>query len=529
MTEHIPPKEISTTPEELERIDGQIEVERYAQISTWSKVLGFTWRAIRLRLKNTIGITGRDPLGRIQQNAFFAESDIRTACTDLFQNDFPVAAEDGSFEYNGERYGTIAFWSRILPISNRAITTRLKNKEGIQGRDESRQIRTFYPESLVRIQCADLLDPSLPIADAEGCIVLNELPWRTRGSWAKMFDISPDVINKRIENEKGARGRLKDGQIRLFFPESVVREACSNLLDEKLMQADENGIFEKDGERYSTYIGWERALDICGTVIADNLDKANGVPGRVKGGQIHLFFPESLVREKCANLLGGQNLPMANEEGFIEHSSLGNLGTITAISRLTGICSPTLFERTKNEKSIKARDHGNNIRDFFPVSRIYEICSDLLSSPFTGDENGFFVKDGVRYGSTGAWCKHFGLVRMTMIRRLNGCSGIQARTFSGPLAQFYPEFLVLEHCKDLLIECPSADQEGYIVLGSERYGTLHKWRELFGMHEKTIRARLNGAKGITGKTKIGKIQLNGFYPESLIREKCADVISEFVK
>lgn len=60
----------------------------------------------------------------------------------------------------------------------------------------------------------------------------------------------------------------------------------------------------------------------------------------------------------------------------------------------------------------------------------------------------------------------------------------------------------------------------------ERYASLNVWSGVLGVSSKAIESRMQSVKGITAKLFDGRIRKNCFYAESLIREKCADLLQD---
>ena len=60
----------------------------------------------------------------------------------------------------------------------------------------------------------------------------------------------------------------------------------------------------------------------------------------------------------------------------------------------------------------------------------------------------------------------------------------------------------------------------------ERYGTINRWAEELGISSGAIRRRVKaaGKPGISGRLANGRIEENGFYPESYIRELCSGLL-----
>ncbi len=73
---------------------------------------------------------------------------------------------------------------------------------------------------------------------------------------------------------------------------------------------------------------------------------------------------------------------------------------------------------------------------------------------------------------------------------------------------------------------PLADEDGFCTAagekGEEKYGTVLAWATFLQVSQFTISLRLKGVKGIDGLNRRGILEPQGFFPESIVRERCAD-------
>ena len=486
---------------------------------------------IRRRLKKAekIGITGRNKVGKVLRNAFYSESDVRSACADLLKP-IPHADKNGFFILSGERYGTLKALSKKLNVSMTAITDRIKthNLQSIQGKDNCGHVCNFYCESFIREICADLLQ-TLPRSDEKGFFIKDGVKYGTLYAWSKVLGISQCAVESRfkIHKPEGIKGKDKVGRICNFFSEDTIREICSDLL-QPLPQADENGFFIKDGESYGTLEAWTKVLGISRTPILIRIKTANlqGIKGKDIGGNVRNFFSESAIRQICADLL--QDIPQADEEGFFEKDGQMYV-TIGAFSKRIGIPTITIKYRIKihNPPNIKGKNTSGQVCVFYPESAIRKICADLLQDIPQADESGFFMKDGEKYGTIPALSSVLGISNKPISDRIKAHNllGIKGKDNGGHVHNFYPEVIIRKICADLLESCPQADEEGFFIKDGERYGTILTWSKEFGISMSAIvKSRLKGnkQKSIKGKNRCG--QIYDFYTESLIREICADLI-----
>jgi hypothetical protein len=159
------------------------------------------------------------------------------------------------------------------------------------------------------------------------------------------------------------------------------------------------------------------------------------------------------------------------------------------------------------------------VLDFYEESIVREKCADLSEEMSQADENGFFEKDGKKYGTSSSWSIALKISQQATHRRLKDLEATKARSSNGNIQEFYEESVVREQCADLFEELPQADESGFFEKDGKKYGTVNAWARIINRHPATIKKRLGEIKGITGKSANGKIFTESFYEESLIYEK----------
>ena len=148
-------------------------------------------------------------------------------------------------------------------------------------------IYTFYSESDVRSACIDILE-DLPQVSKDRFFMLDEEKYGTLSYWSGVFSLHPNTIKSKLNkaSKQGIKGKLKGGQMHIFYSESDVRSACAEFMEE-LPQADEDGFFEKDNDKWGTVKTWERHLEISYSTIISRLEEAqaqrNDRPWQVRG------------------------------------------------------------------------------------------------------------------------------------------------------------------------------------------------------------------------------------------------------
>lgn len=231
------------------------------------------------------------------------------------------------------------------------------------------------------------------------------------------------------------------------------------------------------------------------------------------------------------------DLPRADENGFFLEEFEENFvrfGTTYAWERELGISHHTIKRRLGGYEGQSGYSSDGQFLEkaFFSEPLVRKVCADLIKDVPEADANGFFMdkKGGEQIGTIGAWADLFGVDRETIRSRLKGRTGTAGKIVNGNILPngFYPETLIRKLCGDIIQKVSKADDEGFIYSGSERsmirYATRRRWAAVLGLNQKTVEKRLRGYQGITGKTSIGHLSVDGFFTESLVRERCADLL-----
>ncbi len=357
-------------------------------------------------------------------------------------------------------------------------------------------------------------------------------------TWVKYFEenegiqISYVTIRNKLKEAGiiGLTARDRMGRIfkNSFYAETDIREVCADLLVE-MPQADEEGFFELDGEKYGIIKAWERVFPISKPTIDSKLEQnqVKGIKGKDFQGKIRDFYTEIDIRIACADLL--ENLPLANKDGFFEKEGI-KYGTAEAWSRILPISRGAIVVRLEQVKlkSIKGKDLRNRLADFHSESYVLSACADLLKEYLPqADEHGFFELNGVKYSTIRTWSKVLSISTVAITCRLKQAQIKSAKgKMKGRISNFYSEPDVRSACANLLQDIPQADDNGFFELNDNTYGTINAWGRVLPIAETTIRSRLeqNQINGIKGKIKGG--QICAFYSESDIRSVCADLLEE---
>jgi len=285
-----------------------------ATCKTWAKYfekhegVQISHATIRNRLKEArkIGKTARNKVGRLLKGAYFSERDVREACADILSA-MPQADEKGFFVQDGVRHGTVNAWSRELGISEHSIILHLSSSSchAIRGRSKTGNIRNFYPETMIRQVCADLLRP-MPRADKNGFFIQGGIRHGTVFAWSRELKVSVPTLIKRFDaaNASRIKCKVKDGNVYDFYAEPFARKVCGDLLRD-VPRADTSGFFVSDGVRHGTARAWSREMGISEITIVSHLRSVNAlsVEGKQVGGRPRKYYAEPAVREACKDLV----------------------------------------------------------------------------------------------------------------------------------------------------------------------------------------------------------------------------------
>lgn len=520
-----------------ESIFYEMDGVRYATIGCWIKELRLTGPAVVPRVKKS-GIESiklKSKMGHLRD--YYSEPDIRSACADLLE-ELPQADESGLIQVNGAVYGTKASWSKVLKLQDGTIGKRLARvkTQPIEGRTAEGKRCKFYEEGVVRKVCGDLIG-DFPQAGEGHILMIEGIRHSTITRWAGILEIDGGTIKRRIASTaiKGITARDTTGQIRknAFFSEDDVRKFCADIIHTDLLSADETGFFEKDGIRYGTTGVWARFLNKPVHKVQSCLKKSKVEPikGKTVNGIRHDFYPEAEVRRAYA--INYPDLPEADEDGFIE---LGGekYGCMEGWACLLPISTSPIKDKIEKCKlnSVKGRDRGGHIIDFYSETDIRLACADLLEDIVELDQYGFANIGGDKYGTAKAWSETISVADCTVRSYLkkNKIPSRKGKSKRGGAVAIYSEADVLRVCEHLINpDIPQADTNGFFQKDTIRYGTLRGLGKLFGISDSEIKKRAidSGIKPIRGKTVVG--QVFHFYPESETKLVCDELLVKMPK
>ncbi len=204
----------------------------------------------------------------------------------------------------------------------------------------------------------------------------------------------------------------------------------------------------------------------------------------------------------------------------MEHLENERYGYLIAWARELGLSQNAMENRLRSLQGVTARDIQGKLRTFYGESQVREACADLLQGLPQADEEGFYTDDQGTHGTLHAWSKCLSVPYYTVAKRMEQEQGRKGKNVQGHLCDFYVEDVVRKACADLLSGLPQADASGFFTVDGTRFGSLSAWSKELGVSALTIERRLDGKKGITGKTSAGNTLTEAFYSETDISQAC---------
>jgi hypothetical protein len=437
-----------------------------------------------------------------------------------------------------ERYATCENWANYfekregVKVSIATIRRRVKDagKIGQDGRSKLDRLYmgAFFSEKDVRGACADLLQPISKV-DESGFLVLGGVCYGTVYSLSDQLGVSVQSITRRLASSAigSILGKDRNGDLANLYSRVAVQELFAENLDPNLLRCGGDGFAVASGTRYGIISSLASILGISQRAITLRLASSGLKPvrGKNKHGQLVDLYSEAAIRELFADLLD-VSLPRCGEDGSVMVSEI-RYGTLKSLSRLIGISVGAIASRLKSSGLVPILGKGKNgIIDLWSEPAVRSACADTLRPMPKVDESGFFIQNGIRYGTIGAWMRELGISEGAIGIRLRSASAhsLRGKNSNGQMRDFYSESAVREACSDLLLPMPHADENGFLVLDDIRYGNIRALARVFGVSDNFILSRLNSSRvaPIRGKSKGG--QTYDFYPEPAVRELCADLL-----
>jgi len=520
--------------ENNERHTSAPEMERYGTVNIWSRELGLANATIQSLLESVPAIMGKDANNKIR--SFYEEGKVREAVRKVLM--LPKADETGFIKLDGCRYGTVASWSREWEIGEATVAARFTQLPHIEGRGIGGQVLPFYAENAVKTTFEALVR-DLPHAEKDGFFEREQVRYGTIIAWCRQFDLSETETRRNLKGIPGIEAKIGEGRTRTatFYPEALIRERCGMddipFADDGLcmaldfpLVADENGFFEHNEEQYGSIVAWEKEFGMSRHVIEKNLSGTRYALGRTSmGGKQCKFYTRSAVEESCGNHL--EALPMADESGFF---SLGSekYANASTWSKQVGMSHIALQKRMENVAGIQGKTAKGLITTFFAESDVRRSCAEHMQEDLrTCNDEGFFEKDGVTYGSKRAWGQKFSnhLSETVLHIRLRNVEGVKGKNRKRKISVFYSEAAVREQCADFFEDVPETNDEGFFLAENETYRSIETWSDILGLSSPTLLKRLSGCVPRKGKSsKSGKF--SSYYAEKDVRQTCADLLRD---
>ncbi len=286
-------------------------------------------------------------------------------------------------------------------------------------------------------------------------------------------------------------------------------------------------IFTEDTERYGIVASWCRELGLSQAVVESRLANLEGIPGKIAGGRVKIFYNEFDVRRALADVL--EPLPRADKEGFVNSDGGQRYGTIDAWGRRLSQWPQTLRDRLREVACLQGRGLSGQPVRLYEQEEVMKVCQDLLQSYPIADGTGFFIRENQKFGTANTWAKEFKLTGNTMRKYLASVQGITAMSKGGKMVEggFYSESDVRTVC-DIFRELPKANSDGFIEItrdaGILRYGTIYAWSKELALSYMRIQRRLRRKQGISGRDMRGRILHHSFYAETTVKDACKDLL-----
>jgi len=194
-----------------------------------------------------------------------------------------------------------------------------------------------------------------------------------------------------------------------------------------------------------------------------------------------------------------------------------------------GISASTIHRRVQEALAQPkvGKDAHNRAFSIFSESDVRNACANLFGHVPKNGKSGFFVKDGIRYGTVGAWGRELQISTSHISNRLRSFSAqpIKNRNIHGNIRDFYSMDDIQKACGEILAPLPEANEYGLVMIDGVRHGSIGSLARFLKISHPTIDRRVasSGLAPIRGRAKGG--QLRDLYPEPKIRELCADLLS----
>jgi len=353
----------------------------------------------------------------------------------------PKSNDQGFFEGDSKRYGTISAWAAELDLSYPTIERRLivAGIEGTIGMDRNGHVlpKGFFAESDVYNSCSDLLQ-NLPVADENGFFTKNRTRYGSTGSWSLETSLGRDTLKNRFKKagKTGISGFLAGGHLLVagFYSRKDFKEVTADHDENKMPRANDDGFLIHRGQTHATCSRWcsifkNEGMQIKQHILRKHLTKksAQSVEALDSRNQVHTFYAEKdaraiaeeyqrtkrsinqnplrIKKEKKTAMELKQYAGVADTDGFFTLNKL-KYGTRKAWSRVLKIDKGIVGRAVKRAELVGVLGWSTTkATQFYSEPDIRAACGIRLEELDQATEEGFFMKDGKRYGTVAAWVK----------------------------------------------------------------------------------------------------------------------------
>ncbi|MDA9129081.1 DEAD/DEAH box helicase family protein [Candidatus Gracilibacteria bacterium] len=370
--------------------------------------------------------------------ALIDERDIQKESRDFSQ--IETADENGYIYIDGEKYSTLNNWSFVFEVALSNLKRRFKKVVPLKGIIQG-TIRDFYSESDVRHLCGDYLDrKNLLQANDEDIILIGESKYRPFHYWVKKLGTNHPSLNKRLANTVGVKGLTKTSRTSMFYTQEQI--------DELPDFANAKGEIYIEGELYMNISDWARFYGVGPRYISTRIDESNYRLAHTNQGIERRFYPKSIIECVFSEII--TDLPKANKQGFFEKEGV-------VYRTQSGWMHQFGFEHAIRSLNF---DESQGIRGLFKVTQEITFYTEEVARVFCreffekkelpkANKDGFFIEDGVKYGTKSAWENAYNGRGKLGRANLNIGMSVDGRDVRGTERSFFSEEYIREMRPDL--------------------------------------------------------------------------------
>jgi hypothetical protein len=362
-------------------------IGRWGTINAVCKKIGVTPPAVISRI-GSLGVdartmNGRSKIGR--KCTLYFEDDLLSICEDLLNGSLVELNDNDFFEKDRIEYKMLHHLEYDLGISRQAMGDRLEKKGAhvntLHGRTKMGKLCILYSKPDICSLCDDILNTALSRVNSDGFIEVGGIKHVVIDAFADLYDLSPGVVRgriKRAELEEVSMLSRIGGRCKVY-PFNKVLSACSDLLTS--LQFDTDGFLIEDNKKYGTRQQWAKKFGITWGVVSYLIEKyeIDGIKRRINGRCCTLYCELDISSFIISYLENLENCYQVDESGIF-YIGDEQYASFSAYSREFGIPTGTIGERVKkmNISGIKSRLKSGQIHDFYPKSKVFEACADLI-------------------------------------------------------------------------------------------------------------------------------------------------------